>query len=320
MDFKDYYKTLGVEKTADADAVKKAFRKLARKHHPDVSKEPDAAARMSDINEAYAVLSDPEKRAAYDNVGQGRQAGQDFDPPPDWNAGFEFSGRGDEGRSTQDFSDFFENLFGRAGAARGGFARGGGAQESMRGEDHHARIVIDLADAYLGSKRSITLRGSRLDDAGHVVTEDRTIEVQIPKGVKEGQLIRLAGQGSAGYGGGPGGDLFLEVHFSTDPRFRVVERDVHQTVPVAPWEAALGATIEVTTPSGKVEVRVPASSQTGRKLRLKGRGIPAATPGDLYLELQVVLPPAHTEKAREIYETMAREMKFDPRATTPSGA
>jgi len=319
MNFKDYYQALGIEKSADAETVKKAYRRLARKYHPDLSKEADAAARMSEINEAYAVLSDPEKRAAYDDVGRGRHAGQDFEPPPDWGAGYEFSGRGDGpagGRSTQDFSDFFSSLFGQARAARGGFGGGGDFEPGpMRGEDHHARIAIDLVDAYLGSKRSITLRGARLDESGHVVSEERTIEVQIPKGVKEGQLIRLAGQGSPGLAGGAGGDLYLEVHFSADPRYRVVERDVHQTVPVAPWEAALGATIEVSTPSGRVEVRVPSGSQTGRKLRLKGRGIPAATPGDLYLELQVVLPPAHDDKARKLYETMAREMKFDPRAT-----
>lgn len=316
MDFKDYYAALGVEKTADADTVKKAYRRLARKYHPDLSKEADAASRMSDINEAYAVLSDAEKRAAYDSVGQGRKAGQDFEPPPDWGSGFEFSGAGAGGGSAsdQDFSDFFSSLFGRERAARGGFDPRGAAR-AERGEDHHARISIDLPDAYLGAKRSISLRAARLDDSGRVVNDERTIEVQIPKGVKEGQLIRLTGQGTPGYAGGPAGDLYLEVHFATDARWRVVERDVHQRLPVAPWEAALGAAIEVPTPDGsRVQVRVPAASQTGRKLRLKGRGIPAATPGDLYLELEVVLPPANDDAARKLYETMAREMKFDPRA------
>ena len=311
MDFKDYYQVLGVDKSADADAVKKAFRKLARKFHPDVSKEADASARMSEVNEAYAVLSDPEKRAAYDHLAAGRRAGQDFQPPPDWGSGFEFTGRGGAGGGPgaaggEDFSDFFESLFGRARA------------RAARGGDHHARIAIDLADAYAGAARTLSLRGARLDDAGRVVTEERRVEVRIPKGVKEGQLIRLAGQGTPGHAGGAAGDLYLEVHFNDDARYRVVERDVHETVPVAPWEAALGASIEVPTPAGRVEVRVPAGSQTGRKLRLKGRGIPAASAtgsaGDLYLELQVVLPPATGERARELYETMAREMKFDPRA------
>ncbi len=331
MDFKDYYQTLGVDKAADAETVKKAYRKLARKYHPDVSKEADAAARMSEVNEAYAVLSDPEKRLAYDELGRGRRAGQDFQPPPGWDSGFEFSsGRGAPppgmgGVEGEDYSDFFETLFGRAGrggfgGGAEGFGPGAGAQQrrAARGGDHHARISIDLADAYHGATRTISLRGAHLGDDGRVVADERTIEVRIPKGVKEGQLIRLAGQGSAGHGGGAAGDLYLEVHFNDDARWRVVERDVHQTVPVAPWEAALGAGIEVATPSGRVEVSVPAGSQTGRRLRLKGRGIPAASAagsaGDLYLELQVVLPPAEGARARELYETMAREMKFDPRA------
>ena len=333
MDFKDYYQLLGVDKTADAETVKKAYRKLARKFHPDVSKEADAAARMSELNEAYAVLSDPEKRTAYDELGQGRRAGQDFQPPPGWDSGFEFSsGRGAPGMGDaagQDFSDFFETLFGRAHAARGGFgggeSSGGGGggsagrqRRAARGGDHHAAISIDLADAYDGATRTISLRGAHLDDGGHVVADERKIEVRIPKGVKEGQLIRLAGQGAGGQGGGDAGDLYLEVRFNEDARFRVVERDVHAGVPVAPWEAALGAQVEVPTPAGRVEVGVPAGSQTGRRLRLKGRGIPAGSAagsaGDLYLELKVVLPPADSDRARELYETMARELKFDPRA------
>jgi curved DNA-binding protein len=329
MDFKDYYQTLGIDKSADAETVKKAYRKLARKYHPDVSKEADAAARMSEVNEAYTVLSDPEKRAAYEALGQGRRGGQDFQPPPDWASGFEFSGGGPPpgmgGAAGEDFSDFFETLFGRARAGRGGFgadasAAGSGrpATHAARGGDHHASISIVLADAYSGATRTISLRGAHLGDDGRVVADERTIEVRIPKGVKEGQLIRLGGQGSAGRAGGTAGDLYLEMHFNDDARYRVVERDVHETVPVAPWEAALGAAIEVPTPAGPVEVRVPQGSQTGRRLRLKGRGIPAASPagsaGDLYLELQVVLPPGDRPRARARYETMAREMKFDPRA------
>ena len=183
----------------------------------------------------------------------------------------------------------------------------------MRGGDHHARILIDLADAYHGATRTITLRSAKQDASGHVVTEERALNVQIPKGVKEGQHIRLAGQGSPGMGGGPAGDLYLEVQFSPDPRYRVEGRDVYETFPVAPWEATLGATIEAPTPSGNVKVKVPAASQTGRKLRLKGRGIPGNPPGDLYLVLEVVLPRADTDKARQIYQTMAQELAFNPR-------
>ncbi len=309
MEFRDYYQTLGVSKTASADQIKKAYRKLARKYHPDVSKEADAQQRMSEINEANAVLSDPEKRAAYDELGNRYGAGQEFRPPPNWDAGFEFSGKGAPGAQAEDFSDFFSSLFGRR--PQPGRAAGGAPQ--MRGEDHHARILVDLRDAYHGATRAINLRAARLDGSGRVVTEERVLNVRIPTGLKEGQQIRLAGQGSPGFGGGPNGDLYLEVHFNPDPRYRVDGRDVYESVPVAPWEAALGANIEVPTPSGTVQVKVPAGSQTGRKLRLKGRGIPGNPPGALYLELEVVLPPADSEKARELYETMARDLAFDPR-------
>ena len=307
MEFKDYYQILGVEKTAPVDEIKKAYRKLARKYHPDVSKEPDAEKHMKEVNEAHAVLSDPEKRAAYDQLGSRWQTGQDFQPPPGWDAGFEFSGDGAHGGQAADFSDFFASLFGRAGRGRGS------GDYQMRGGDHHAKILIDLPDAYHGATRTIALRAAKLDASGRVATEERTLNVQIPKGVKEGQHIRLAGQGSPGMGGGPAGDLYLEVHFSPDPRYRVEGRDVYETVPVAPWEATLGTSIEVPTPSGNVQVKVPAGSQAGRKLRLKERGIPGNPPGDLYMVLEVVLPPADTENARQIYQTMARELAFNPR-------
>ena len=333
MEFRDYYQILGVSKTADADEIKKAFRKLARKYHPDVSKEPDAAARMTELNEANTVLSDPEKRAAYDRLaagGQGHRAGQDFRPPPDWNAGNEYSGDGMSADEAARFSDFFSSMFGGAaggpGANAGGRAGGrrtrGAGEQQVRGEDHHAKVVIDLADAYTGATRAINLRAARLDESGHVVTDERTLNVNIPKGLKEGQHIRLAGQGSAGFGGGPSGDLFLEISFAADPRYRIDGRDVTAIMPLAPWEAALGATIEMPTPSGNVQVKVPPDSQAGRKLRLKGRGIPGETPGDLYLEISVVLPPADTDAARAVYETMAREMPFNPRvaANTAKGA
>jgi curved DNA-binding protein len=303
VEFKDYYRTLGIDKTASADDIKKAYRKLARKYHPDVSKEPDAEARMQEVNEANAVLSDPEKRALYDQVGSGQQAGQPFRPPPDWDAGFEFPGGG------ADSGDFFENLFGRGRSGRAG-------QFRMRGEDRHARIRIDLRDAYDGASRTISLRRPQADGQGRVVLQEHTLNVRIPKGVKEGQQIRLGGQGDPGIGGGPAGDLYLEISFTPDPRYRIDGRDVYETVPVTPWEAALGGPIDTPTPSGPVTLQVPAGSQAGRKLRLKGRGIPGGPPGDLYVVLEVVLPPADSDSARRLYETMAREMAFDPRRTT----
>lgn len=309
MEFKDYYDTLGVARDATADEIKKAFRRRARKFHPDVSKEPDAEARMKDVNEAFAVLSDPEKRAAYDQLGQRFHAGQEFHPPPDWDAGFEFSGRGFSGADAADFSDFFSELFG-AHARRAG-ARGSGFH--MRGEDHHAKVMLDLEDAYAGATRMLTLRVPRMDESGRTLLAEHTLSVRIPQGIHEGKVIRLAGQGGPGIGGGQAGDLYLEVRFKPHPRYRVEERDVYARLPVAPWEAALGATVQAPVPDGTVEVRIPEGSQSGRKLRLKGRGIPGSPPGDLYLVLEMVLPPADTPKARELYQAMAREMAFNPR-------
>ncbi len=309
MEFKDYYQTLGVAREATADEIKKAFRRLARKYHPDVSKEPNAEARMKDVNEAYAVLSDPEKRAAYDQLGRDYQAGQDFRPPPNWDAGFEFSGREFRGAQGADFSDFFSELFGRSGAG----ARS--ARFDARGEDRHAKIVIDLEDAYRGASRVVTLRIPSVDEQGRVAMTEHSLNVRIPKGVQEGQILRLSGQGSPGLGEGKPGDLFLEIHFAPHSRFRVEGKDAYATLRVAPWEAALGASVKASLPAGAVEVRVPEGSQNGRKLRLKGRGIPATPPGDLYLVLEVVLPPADTAKARELYEAMARDLAFDPRGS-----
>lgn len=311
MEFRDYYQALGVARGASADEIKRAYRKLARKYHPDVSKEPDAQARMQEINEAWAVLADPEKRAAYDRLGRNFSAGQDFRPPPDWDAGFEFSGNRGSFGGGGDFSDFFSTLFGETG--RG--PQPGGGRFRTRGEDHRAKILIELEDAYEGAERPVTLRVPDADAHGRVGVRERTLNVRIPKGVRDGQSIRLAGQGSSGIGGGPAGDLYLELRFAPHPRYRVEGRDVFVSVPVAPWEMALGASIKVATPSGTIEVQVPAGSQTGRKLRLKGRGVPGVPPGDLYLVLEVVLPSADSARARELYETMARELDFDPRAS-----
>jgi curved DNA-binding protein len=305
LEFKDYYQVLGVTRDASAEVIKKAFRRLARKYHPDVSKEPDAEARMKEVNEAYAVLADTEKRAAYDQLGHDYHAGQDFRPPPDWDAGFEFTGRGYSGADSAEFSDFFSQLFGRMGGQGGGFR--------ARGEDHHAKILLDLEAAYRGGSRTLTLRVPRQDAHGRVVLTDHNLNVRIPKGVREGQVIRLTGQGAPGVGDAPAGDLYLEVHFEPDPRYRVEGRDVYATLPVTPWEAALGATVKAPVPDGAVEVRIPAASRNGRKLRLRGRGIPGEPPGDLYLVLDIHLPPADTPRARALYETMASELAFDPR-------
>ncbi|MBS0293808.1 MAG: DnaJ domain-containing protein [Proteobacteria bacterium] len=329
MEFKDYYNILGVARDASAADIKRAYRRLARKYHPDVSKEADAAARMAEVNEANTVLSDPEKRAAYDALGREapHRAGQDFRPPPNWDAGFEFTGGpGGEGMDGAEFSDFFEQLFGRGARAqraeRGGAQAHGAGPTQQRGRDHHAGIELDLRDAYHGAERLLTLHGARLDDGGHLVSQERQLQVTIPKGVRAGQLIRLSGQGGPGVGGAPAGDLFLEVQFKPDARWRAEDRDVYQSVTLAPWEAELGGAIEVQTPGGStVEVTVPPRWKSGRKLRLKGRGIPAATPGDLYLELHVALPAATTPAQQQAYRALSQAFpQFNPRNTSASGA
>ena len=325
MEFKDYYQVLGVDRGAAEAEIKKAYRRLVRKHHPDVNKATDAQVRMQELNEAWAVLQDPEKRAAYDRLGQRWHGGGDFQPPPDWDAGFEFAGApgAGNGADSADHSAFFESLF---GAARRGGARPrhgpADAGYSARGEDHHAKITVPLEDAFHGAVRTLSLQSPVLDAQGHLTLRERQLSVTIPKGLRAGQQIRLAGQGSAGLGGGAAGDLFLELQFEPHPRYRVDGRDLYLTLPVAPWEAALGATVTVPTPMGNLELSVPAGSQTGRKLRLKGRGIPAAnaagTAGDLYAVLDVVLPPADTDQAQAAYRQMALDLAFDPRPGTPA--
>lgn len=310
MQYKDYYATLGVTRDASADEIKKAFRKLARKYHPDVSKETDAEKKMQEVNEAYTVLSDTEKRAAYDQLGRNYQSGQDFQPPPDWDSGFEFSGRDFSSHNAGDFSDFFSQLFGSMEASRG--SRGAGVR--MRGEDHHAKVVLDIEDSFNGTTKQISLRTVNTDAQGRPVLAPRTLNVKIPVGVAEGQTIRLAGQGSAGFGGGPPGDLLLQVQFNPHDSLRVTGRDLHLTLKLAPWEAALGCVLPITLPGGEIKVRVPANAQSGQQLRVRGKGLPGSPPGDLLLDMQVVLPPADSEKARQFYESMSHELAFDPRA------
>ncbi|MES2364350.1 MAG: DnaJ C-terminal domain-containing protein [Pseudomonadota bacterium] len=304
MEYKDYYKILGVARDASQDEIKRAYRKLARKYHPDVSKEANAETRFKEINEANEVLKDAEKRAAYDQLGSRWQAGEQFRPPPGWDAGFEFNGAPNQGAQGQDFSDFFSELFGRR-------ARHGGSAQQRPGKDHHAKIMLELEDAYRGGSHRISLRVPEIDASGHLAYRERSLNVQMPKGVRAGQQVRLAGQGTPGAGGA--GDLYLEVQFRPHPLYRVDDSDIYLKLPVTPWEAALGATIKAPTPGGTVEVKVPPNSQSGRKLRLKGRGLPGNPAGDLYLTLEVVLPEATTARARELYQTMAQELAFDPR-------
>jgi curved DNA-binding protein len=330
MEFKDYYATLGVASTASQAEVKRAYRKLARKYHPDVSKEVDAEARFKDVAEAHEALIDPERRAAYDEIAQRHRSGQPFDLPPGWDGGYEYSGRGNGAHRSADpdadFSDFFSSLFGnggRGGGQAGGRAggrsgRGDGASpfegRSATGQDHHARVRIDLEDAYHGGHRTISLRMPTIDANGQPVMNERHLDVNIPRGVSEGQLLRLAGQGSPGHGGAPAGDLYLEIVFSPHRRFRVDGRDVAFDLPVSPWEAALGAKLTVATPDGEVELGVPAGSANGRRLRLKGKGLPGQPAGDLYAVIGIMQPAAGTDPERQAYAALAKAFPhFDPR-------
>lgn len=317
MKFKDYYETLGLKRDASADDIKKTYRKLARKYHPDVSKLPDAEARFKEINEANEVLKDPEKRAAYDQMGSNYKAGQDFQPPPGWNSGFDMGGGRGQGRSSTgafdanfDSSDFFESLFGRG-------ARGRGPGQTMRapGEDHHATVLVDLEDTFRGAQRSISLRVPTMGADGSTAMEQRRLDVNIPKGIRAGQQLRLTGQGAPGRGGAPAGDLYLEVEFNPNPRFRVEGSDIYVELPLTPWEAALGGSVDTPTPEGAVTLSVPAGSAAGRKLRLKGRGIPGKAPGDLYAVLSIVLPVADTTAGKDAYAAFEKAFpNFQPRA------
>ncbi|WP_227269518.1 DnaJ C-terminal domain-containing protein [Roseobacter weihaiensis] len=306
MDFKDYYKVLGIPRTAGADDIKKAFRKNARKYHPDINPGADAEMKFKDVNEAYEVLKDPERRAAYDQLGQEPPPGQGpYQPPPDWDSGFAFSEGGPYGQ--EGFSDFFETLF-RRGAGPAGESR------SAQGPDSHGRVEITIEDAYRGANRTISLRMPVVGPDGRVTLQDRSISVQIPKGTAQGQHIRLAGQAAPAFGSGAAGDLYLEVAFAAHPVYRPDGRDLHLDLPVAPWEAALGGHVVMPTPDGKVDLRIPKNARTGQKLRLKGKGLPGVPAGDIYATLRIVNPKVTTQEARAFFEKMAKDMPFDPRA------
>jgi len=305
MEYKDYYKIIGVERKATQAEIKRAYRKLARKYHPDVSKEADADERFKALGEAYEVLKDPEKREAYDQLGENWKAGQQgFKPPPDWQEQHDFGGGYTQG-SAEDYSSFFEDLFGGA--------RGSGFQASG-GENQRAKVMIDLEDSLNGATRSFVLQMPEIDQQGRVINKQRTLSVKIPKGIKEGQTIRLAKQGSPGLGGASAGDLLLEVAFNNHKLYKVDGKDIYLNLPATPWEMALGAKIEVPTPQGKVGMKIPPNSQQGRKLRLKGRGLPSKDAGDFFVILQVSIPPSTDPKAKALYEKMQSELDYNPRS------
>lgn len=319
MEFKDYYKIMGVTESASADDIKKAYRALARKHHPDLNKDKDTGDKFKELGEAYEVLKDPAKREEYDQLRKyGASAGGEFKPPPGWQSRADFSDGGFTTADAAEFSDFFETLFGHRAArkAHAGAGRGagpGGAPFAMRGEDVHYRIPVTLGEAHDGSTRAISLQTHRYDPDGRIVPETKTLNVKIPKGVVEGQKIRLRGQGGAGFGGGPNGELYLEVTLEPHASFTVDGRDITLVLPVAPWEAALGASVKVPTLGGAVNLTIPPNSQSGKKLRLKGRGLPGSPPGDQYVLLQIVLPPVNSADDRGLMEKMRQQMPFNPR-------
>lgn len=311
MKYKDYYEIMGISRDASQDEIKRAYRKLARKYHPDVSKEADAEAKFKELGEAYEVLKDPEKRAAYNQLGANWKSGQEFKAPPNWDEGFEFKGGGFTSGDAGAFSDFFEQLFGRTGFQTASTEKHYG--EHLHGQDSHAKIHIDLEDSYRGTTRNISLNTPEMNAQGQVQLKHRSLNIKIPKGIKPGQHIKLAGQGNPGFGAGHAGDLFLEIAFNKHPLYRVSEADVYLDLPVTPWEAALGAKVKVPTPEGAVDLKIPPNSRQGSKLRLAGRGLPAKVPGDFYVVLQLVLPPANSEAAKELYQKMQQALDFNPR-------
>ncbi len=317
MQYKDYYATLGIDKKASPDDIKHAYRRLARKYHPDVSKEPQAEEKFKDLQEAYEVLKDEKKRAAYDQLGSNWQAGQDFRPPPNWDQNTRFHSAEDMGgfEDLGGFSDFFSTLFGQArqGQGRGHAGFQQQRQRHQRGSDQQAKIVISLEDAFRGAAKTFQLQVPAVDSSGELKMQTRTIKVNIPKGALTGQQLRLAKQGLPGMGGGEAGDLYLELEIEANALFSLNGRDIYIMLPVTPWEAALGAEIKIPTLAGKVGLKLAPGAHTGQKLRLKGRGMPGTSPGDQYAVVQIQTPVANTAEQKQFYEKMAQELPFDPR-------
>jgi curved DNA-binding protein len=319
MEFKDYYAILGVEKTASQDEIQHAYRKLARKYHPDVNKKPGAEDTFKDVGEAYEVLKDPEKRDKYDRYGSAWKAAQQSGgtPPPGYeDVWFDFEGAPDDAFSGfSGFSSFFDQLFG-GGARRGRFwgepgagRRAGPQSWTMAGADQEARLTLSLEEAAGGGQREISLTDPETG-------QTKTYTVTIPKGIRPGQRIRLAQLGGKGMGGGPAGDLYLQVELLPHPAFRLEGRDLYTTLEVAPWEAALGASATLSTLNGDVRVKIPAGSSSGRRIRLRGKGFPDSKGegGDLYVDMQIVMPKSLTDAERRLFEELARCSAFQPRA------
>lgn len=312
MQYQDYYETLGVSRNADEAEIKKAYRKLAGKYHPD--KKTGDETKFKQISEAYEVLSDPEKRSLFDRLGRNYQNGQNFQPPPDFESMF---GGGQNFGGGAGFSDFFESMFG-GGAQRGGFGGqtgyGGGRGFARKGDDQVVKVLITLEEAVQGGQKTLNLQVPAAGSQGRVHLESKQLKVKIPAGVKQGARIRLSAQGAPGYGGGPNGDLFLEMDLQAHPLYKVDESDVVLNLPLTPWEAALGTKVEVPTLKGKVNLAIAPGTQSGAKLRIKGRGLgKEGEAGNQYVVVQIMTPPVTSEADKAFYEQMAQTMPFNPR-------
>ena len=325
--YRDYYEILGIKRDAPQEDVQRAYRKLARKYHPDVNKASNAEEKFKEINEAHEVLKDPEKRKLYDQLGQNWKSGQDFRPPPGWETQFNYGKGGGAGQTEFEwggpggFSDFFESMFGgrgfrqaRGGASQGGFGRGTVWRQA--GADQETTIRISLEEAFRGGIKPIILQSQVMNPLGQLEVNERRYEVKIPPGILPGQRIRLTGQGQEGTGGGPSGDLYLKVEIEPHPVFKLDGRNLYMDVPVAPWEAVLGSEVRVSTISGNVDLKIPPGTQSGQKLRLREKGMPnpKGAPGDLYATVVVKVPPHPSDKERELFEELKKSSDFNPRA------
>jgi len=315
MKYKDYYAALGVKRDASADEIRKAYRKLAHKYHPDVSKDPQGEEKFKEVAEAYQTLKDPAKRKAYDELGTAHASCQEFRPPPGWEQRYgEAPNEGAFSFDDLDLSDLFESMSrGRRGAAR--------EARPVRGEDFEVAVQLTLEQAFAGTQVDLHVALPEYDERGVLHAVEKTIKARIPKGATDGQRLRLRGQGGKGFNGGPPGDLYLDISLAPHAFLRASGHDLYLDLPLAPWEAALGATVEIATLGGAVNLKIPPGTAAGAKLRLGGRGLPRpdGAPGDLFAVARIVNPTVLTERERELYRELAQASRFDPRGHFAKG-
>ena len=310
MQFKDYYKIMEVDESASEAEIKKAYRRLARKYHPDVSKEEEAEQKFKDLGEAYEVLKDKEKRQEYDQLRKLGASGQggEFQPPPGWESAMHFTDTGDG-----DYSDFFESIFGRSGGFHREYQQGRARSFDMRGEDVHTDLPLFLEEVFTDTEKTLQLQIPMVDERGLVTHSTKKLKVKIPAGTSEGQQLRLRGQGAPGIGAGGPGDLIVTVKLVSHPLYSVEGRNISIVLPLTPWEAALGTRLNIPTPAGKLKLTVPADTQAGARLRLKEKGLPGALPGDFFAVVKIVMPEKSTQQSQDLFRKLAEEVPFNPR-------